>query len=275
MEFNLKKILKALLFSSSQWLSIKDIQNVIVRYNKEMETSKLQNNELSKEFSQENSATNYENQATMQDLIKQVPTILTATQIREAIEEIKAQLIEDNDVYTLIQGPTGWKVALSEDYSQWVRLLRNDPKPQKLSQAALETLAIVAYRQPVTRAEVESIRGVNADGAINRLLDRELIYISGRADLPGRPLQYATNEKFLEYIGISSIDELPSSDVLSPKQISTWIKNANNPELFTDKEMGLSPSEIEIEENNAEDISQENIELDENATLEENIIEKK
>ncbi len=261
MEFNLKKILKALLFSSSQWLSIKDIQAVVVRYNKEMETSKLQNNELSEDFSQENSTINYENQATMLDLIKQVPTLLTATQIREAIEELQAQLIEDNDVYTLIQGAEGWKIAINDRYSRWVRLLRNEPKPQKLSQAALETLAVVAYRQPVTRAEIESIRGVNADGGINRLLDKELIFIAGRADLPGRPLQYATSSKFLEYIGISSLEELPSSDVLSPNQISQWIKKANNPELFTDKEMGLSPSEIEIDENIVENSeNSENIE---------------
>lgn len=242
MEFNLKKILKALLFSTSEWLSIKDIQGVITRYHKENEkpeaTAEKDPNVSEYETSPK------DGQTTMADLIAQVPTLLTATQIREAIEEIQAELLESQEVYNLIQGPQGWRMSISADYAEWVRLLRNDPKPQRLSQAALETLAIVAYRQPVTRAEIETIRGVNADGAINRLLDRELIIIKGRADLPGRPIQYSTSDKFLEFIGVSSLDELPASDVLSPNQISEWIKKANNPDLFDGKDMGLSPSEI-------------------------------
>lgn len=232
MEFNLKKILKALLFSTSEWLSIKDIQAVITRYHNEYDS----NNKLKSEESDDAKS---EEQSVMDDLISQVPTLLTATQIRESMEEISAELQNNGDVFILLQGPSGFRFSVNPNYAEWVRLLRNDPRPQKLTQAALETLAIIAYRQPVTRAEIEAIRGVNADSAISRLSDRELIVISGRADLPGRPLQYSTTSAFLEFIGITSIEELPASDVLNPNQISEWIKKASNPQQLKDEDVGL------------------------------------
>ncbi|MBR4598400.1 MAG: SMC-Scp complex subunit ScpB [Opitutales bacterium] len=171
--------------------------------------------------------------------MSQVPTLLTATQIREAMDEISGELESSGEVYKILQGPNGFKLAVSPDYAEWVRLLRNDPRPQKLTQAALETLAIIAYRQPVTRAEIEAIRGVNADSAIARLSDRDLIQITGRADLPGRPLQYGTTAAFLEFIGATSIEELPASDVLSPNQISEWIRRASNPHEIKNEDVGL------------------------------------
>ena len=105
----------------------------------------------------------------------------------------------------------------------------------------METLAIIAYRQPVTRTEIEAIRGVSADSALNRLLERELVYVVGRAELPGRPLQYGTTDAFLEYCAIISLEELPSSDVLSPNQITEWIRSATMPdEEISDKDVGLA-----------------------------------
>lgn len=237
MEFNLKKILKALLFSTGEWLSIKDIQAVITRYHEQNEKSKA------KEPSEFDDRSDDETQSVMDELIAQVPTLLTATQIREAMEEISAELDRGGEVYALLQGPNGFRLTVAPAYCEWVRLLRNDPRPQKLSQAALETLAIISYRQPVTRAEIEAIRGVNADSAIARLSDKELIRITGRADLPGRPLQYGTTDMFLEFIGLSSLEELPASDVLSPNQISEWIKRASNPYIMKNADMGLPPSE--------------------------------
>ena len=126
-----------------------------------------------------------------------------------------------------------------------MRLLRNDPRPQKLTRAALETLAIIAYRQPVTRAEIEAIRGVNADSAITRLTEKELIFISGRADLPGRPVQFSTTSNFLDFIGVNSIEELPASDVLSPNQISEWIRRASSPQEIKEKDVGLPDNDAE------------------------------
>lgn len=241
MQFNLKKILKALLFSTSEWLSIKDIQSVIARYHEENERfdSEEEAAEGPEPAGAEPPSGEPGEQALMKDLMAQVPTLLTATQIREAMDEIAGELQETGEVYKLLQGPNGFRLSISPDYADWVRLLRNDPRPQKLKQAALETLAIIAYRQPVTRAEIEAIRGVNADSAIARLTDRDLIYIVGRADLPGRPLQYATTPHFLEFIGVTSIEELPASDVLSPNQISEWIRRASNPAAVKNEDVGL------------------------------------
>ena len=184
-------------------------------------------------------------QTEIEDIMSQVPTLLTATQIREAMEEIAGELEENGDVCRLLQSSSGFKLAISKDYADWVRLLRNDPRPQKLTRAALETLAIIAYRQPVTRAEIEAIRGVNADSAITRLTEKELIFISGRADLPGRPVQFSTTSNFLDFIGVNSIEELPASDVLSPNQISEWIRRASSPQEIKEKDVGLPDNDAE------------------------------
>lgn len=236
MEFNLKKILKALLFSTSEWLSIKDIQAVITRYHEENDKNRRE-----KEDAESGE------QGMIDEIMDQVPTLLTATQIREAMDAMSGEFEESGEVCKIMQGPNGFKLSVSPDYADWVRLLRNDPRPQKLTQAALETLAIIAYRQPVTRAEIEAIRGVNADSAIARLSDRELIQITGRADLPGRPLQYGTTSAFLEFIGVTSIEELPASDVLSPNQISEWIRRASNPKEIKNEDVGLSSESVGAE----------------------------
>jgi len=256
MGFNLKKILRALLFSTSDPLTIKDIQAVITRYHSELENAKKA---LAKNAEQNDSmiqmppepqldeprGENQAEQTEIEDIMSQVPTLLTATQIREAMEEIAGELEENGDVCRLLQSSSGFKLAISKDYADWVRLLRNDPRPQKLTRAALETLAIIAYRQPVTRAEIEAIRGVNADSAITRLTEKELIFISGRADLPGRPVQFSTTSNFLDFIGVNSIEELPASDVLSPNQISEWIRRASSPQGIKEKDVGLPDNDAE------------------------------
>ena len=256
MGFNLKKILRALLFSTSDPLTIKDIQAVVTRYHSELENAKkalAKNAEQSDSIIQmppdpqldEPRGENSVEQTEIEDIMSQVPTLLTATQIREAMEEIAGELEENGDVCRLLQSSSGFKLAISKDYADWVRLLRNDPRPQKLTRAALETLAIIAYRQPVTRAEIEAIRGVNADSAITRLTEKELIFISGRADLPGRPVQFSTTSNFLDFIGVNSIEELPASDVLSPNQISEWIRRASSPQEIKEKDVGLPDNDAE------------------------------
>jgi len=157
----------------------------------------------------------------------------------------------------LIEGPTGFRLVTHPRFGRWIRILRDEPPPVKLTQSAIETLAIVAYRQPVTRTEIETVRGVSAEAGINKLLERELIYIVGRADLPGRPLQYGTTDRFLEFVGVKSLVELPSSDVLSPRQIDEWLKTAINPKPVTDAEMGLPLEEGEGASPNFEPVSVE------------------
>lgn len=236
MEFNLKKIIKALLLSTSESVSIKDIQKVVQRYHAQAASA---TSEERPEGAPPEVATPAPVQEVIQDIIDQVPTLLTATQIREAVDALEAEMREANDSCRILQGPEGFRLVISPAYSDWVRLLRGEPRPQRLSAAALETLSIVAYRQPVTRSEMEAIRGVSVDSALQRLQELELVAVTGRADLPGRPIQYGTTDKFLDFAGLRTLGELPASDVLSPAQISEWIARATTPVQVGDAEMGL------------------------------------
>jgi segregation and condensation protein B len=237
MEFDLKKTLLALLHSTNEPLSTKDVQAVITRYHDQAEQMLAEQEE---EGSESGSA-DEDGQGIMRDLLEQVPSLLTSAQIRDTMESITEDLKESESVFRLQEGPNGYRLSIAPRYADWVRLLRDEPRPQRLSPAAMETLSIVAYRQPVTRAEIEAIRGVSADSALNKLLERELVFVVGRAELPGRPLQYGTTDTFLEYCGIKSLEELPSSDVLSPNQITEWIRSATMPEEeISDKDVGLA-----------------------------------
>jgi segregation and condensation protein B len=191
------------------------------------------------------------------ELYQEVPSLITATQIREAMTALATELRAANDIYLLIEGPNGFRVVTHPRFARWIRILRDEPTPVKLSQSALETLAIIAYRQPVTRTEIETIRGVSAEAGLNKLLDRELVYIVGRADLPGRPLQYGSTDKFLDFVGVKSLVELPASDVLSPRQIDEWLKNAIHARPPSDAEMGLPLEEGEGPSPNREPVEVE------------------
>lgn len=232
MAFDLKRILQALLFSSSEALTVKDIQAVITRYHQQAVA------EGDEEDGEENDP---------DENGEGIPSLVTATQIREAMEAVQKELDESAEVFQLTEAHNGYRLVVRAEFAPWVRCLRGDPKPARLSQAALETLAIIAYRQPTTRAEIESIRGVSADGAINRLLERELIEVKGRAELPGRPIQYGVTEKFFEFVGVKSLEELPASDVLSPRQIDEWIQKAAGAEAISDKEVGLAEESADKE----------------------------
>ena len=135
-------------------------------------------------------------------------------QIVAALEDLRAGLEQAGSPFCLVEGASGWGFVTHPDYALWVRQLYPEAKPARLSGPALETLAIVAYRQPVTRADVEAVRGVAVDGVMQVLLDRGLVKIAGRADLPGRPLLYSTTAYFLEHFGLKSTGELPNADEL-------------------------------------------------------------
>ena len=239
MEFNLKKIIKALLLSTSEAVSIKDIQKVVQRYHAQAASESTEERPASEPGTEPAPPAAQPVQEVIQDIIDQVPTLLTATQIREAVDALEVEMRDANDACRILQGPEGFRLVISPVYADWVRLLRGEPRPQRLSPAALETLSIVAYRQPVTRPEMEAIRGVSVDSALNRLMELELVAVTGRADLPGRPIQYGTTDKFLDFTGLRTLGELPASDVLSPAQISEWIARATTPVAVTDADMGL------------------------------------
>jgi len=255
MAFHLKKVLKALLFSSSQPLSIKEIQETFARFHEqgtllaglkpdEPKAENVAGAAPGVEASPvggagETTETPAETPA-VDELYQGVPSLVTNAQIRETMDEIARELRAADDVCLLTETAQGFRLVTHPRFARWVRILRAEPQPVKLSQSAMETLAVIAYRQPVTRAEIEHIRGVSAEAGLNRLLERELIYIVGRAELPGRPIQYGTTDAFLEYIGARSLDELPASDVLSRRQIDEWLQNAMSTAHPSDRDMGLS-----------------------------------
>ena len=108
-----------------------------------------------------------------------------------------------------------WQFVTQPEFSPWLKALVGvKARPSRLSQAALETLAIIAYRQPVTRAEVEQVRGVNVDGTMQTILERGLVEQSGRAEVVGRPALYSTTPSFLEYFGLRGLEDLPAADEL-------------------------------------------------------------
>ena len=111
--------------------------------------------------------------------------------------------------------PGAWQFVTQPEYAPWLKALVGQKiRPPRLSQPALETLAIIAYRQPVTRAEVEQIRGVNVDGVMQTLMERGLVEAVGRAEVVGRPPTYGTTALFLEYFGLSGLGDLPAADEL-------------------------------------------------------------
>ncbi len=107
------------------------------------------------------------------------------------------------------------------DFAPWLRQLFPENRPARLSAPAVETLAIIAYRQPVTRADIEAVRGVAVDGVMQTLLDRGLVRIAGRAEVPGRPLLYETTQFFMEHFGLKTLDELPNAHELRKVELPT------------------------------------------------------
>lgn len=282
MAFNLKKVLKAWLLSTNQPLSIKDVQGALTRFHHQASSLPILESEGEASIEAPVAGDGPAREPTTApepivaeavlaeaeeaaaapapadepaevaveishdrdpELYIDVPSLITATQIREAMDAIADDLRAADEGVVLIEGNAGFRLVTHPKFGRWVRILRQEPPPVKLSQSSIETLAVIAYRQPVTRGEIETIRGVSAEAGVNKLLERELIYITGRADSPGRPIQYGTTDQFLEFIGVKSLDELPASDVLSSRQIDEWLKNSSTAHKPNDHDMGLDEEE--------------------------------
>jgi len=140
-------------------------------------------------------------------------------EVAAAIEDLKIDYIQQQRAIQIVEQVNGWGMVTSRETAEVVRQLYPEARPTRLSGPALETLAIVAYRQPVTRADIEAVRGVAIDGVMQVLLDRSLVKIAGRAELPGRPLLYETTEYFLQHFGLRTTDELPNVDELRRVQL--------------------------------------------------------
>lgn len=135
-------------------------------------------------------------------------------EVAAALEQLKIEYIEQKRAFQLVEKAEGWQLVSDPAYAPWVRQLFPALKPARLTPPSLETLAIVAYRQPITRADVEAVRGVAVDGVLQSLMERGLVKIAGRAELPGRPLLYETTQFFLEHFGLRDLDELPNAEEL-------------------------------------------------------------
>ena len=183
----LKHILEALLFSAQKPLSLKELREVFA-----------------------GAVEHAEGDETARSLAKVKDSELTL-----ALE----QLADDHDQarrsYRLVCVAGAWQFVTRPEYAPWLKaLVGRKVRPPRLSQPALETVAIIAYRQPLTRAEIEQVRGVNVDGVMQTLLERGLVEQVGRAEVVGRPMTYGTTALFLEYFGLRGLEDLPAADEL-------------------------------------------------------------
>jgi segregation and condensation protein B len=140
-------------------------------------------------------------------------------EVAAALEQLKIDYVQQGRAFQLMEKADGWQLVTDPVYASWVRQLFPGPKPARLSAPALETLAIIAYRQPITRADVEAVRGVTIDSVLQTLMERGLVKISGRAEIPGRPLLYETTQLFLEHFGLRNLDELPNAEELRKRYL--------------------------------------------------------
>jgi segregation and condensation protein B len=150
-----------------------------------------------------------------------------------ALEQLKIDCIEQQRAFQLNEKADGWQLVTDPKFAQWVRQLFPAPKPARLSAPALETLAIIAYRQPITRADVEAVRGVNIDGVLQTLMERGLVKIAGRAEIPGRPLLYETTQFFLDHFGLRNLDELPNVEELRARHLPKAPRPTSEPSAST------------------------------------------
>lgn len=149
----------------------------------------------------------------MKDIINEEKTETGVTadirNIEKAVNELIEKYSSDEYSFNIIQLAGSYRYATKREYAPWLAKLNKEKLKRRLSQSALETLAIIAYNQPITKGEIEAVRGVNVDYIIGSLLEKDLITIKGRAEVLGRPMLYGTTDNLLEYLGVNAIEDLP------------------------------------------------------------------
>jgi segregation and condensation protein B len=186
---NLSQVVEALLFGAQKPLSARELATAIKSAGSEDELSP---NEFAK---------------------------VTEADVAAALEQLKLEYTEQGRAFQLLEKAEGWQIGSDPRFAQWVRQLFPAVKPTRLTPPALETLAIIAYRQPITRADVEAVRGVAIESVLQTLMERGLVRIAGRAEIPGRPLLYETTQFFLEHFGLKNLDELPNAEELKRREL--------------------------------------------------------
>ncbi len=183
----LKLILESVLFSAQKPLSMKELREVLAS---------------APEHAQAN------------DTVRALKKV-RESELTTALEQLANEHEQAQRSYRLVCVAGSWQFVTQPEYAPWLKaLVGHRIRPPRLSQPALETLAILAYRQPVTRAEIEQVRGVTVDGVMQTLVERGLVEQVGRADVVGRPMTYGTTAVFLEYFGLRSLEDLPAADEL-------------------------------------------------------------
>jgi segregation and condensation protein B len=147
------------------------------------------------------------------DKLKSILERVETKEIKSALQVLCDQYDARGGGFTLCEVAGGWQLRSRPEYNEWIKRMLQ-PSPQRLSKPALETLAIIAYNQPIIRADIEHIRGVDCGGVLRQLMERKLVRVLGRKEIPGRPLIYATTKLFLELFGLKDLKDLPS-----PKEI--------------------------------------------------------
>ncbi len=166
--------------------------------------------------------------------IKNVLDNLDNAEIQAIVKELSTEYEQSNRGMRIIEVAGGFRIVTAPNLAPFLKKLYKARHVDRLSKPALETLAIIAYKQPITRSEIESIRNVNIDGMMGNLLERNLVRIVGRRKTPGRPKVYGTTRQFLEHFGLKSLEELP--------KIDDFVKNAEKQEIIAE---GLDMAEEE------------------------------
>lgn len=177
----------------------------------------------------------------------------TLDQVEAAIEGIREKYNAEFYPFEVKASGGGWQFLTKKEFYKTVAQINGDKFLKRLSTATLETLAIIAYKQPITKGEMEAIRGVNCDYAVQKLLEKELIVISGRNEkLPGHPLVYSTSRTFMDYFGINSVEDLPKlkeiipDEIIMPTQVNENYEASE--EMEQEEQVTITEEQTEIEE---------------------------
>ena len=235
------QIVEALIFAAPDPISAQEISKAVRRACDEKDEAVAKANQLGENEEDDGSEILTADPAISDDWRR-----VTPSQVEKIIDELAELYSETGRAQQLIEGPSGWKFVTRPEYAEWVRALLPEMRPERLSPPALETLAIIAYRQPITKADIEAIRGVSVDGVLQKVIDRSLIKIGGRADLPGKPLLYETTDFFLEHFGVKDLEDLPNSDELRTVELPTATEESDEGES---NEQQLPLEGMEAEEN--------------------------
>jgi len=180
----------------------------------------------------------------------------------EAVEEAVRLLKYDYDTnergFMIIDIDDGYQICSRPEYYNYIQIILGDQRRQALSNAAMEALAIIAYKQPITRGQIEYIRGVNSDSAVNRLVERGLIEECGRLDAPGRPVLYRTTQGFLRCFGLSTPKDLPELDMskLSPEYEQLALDMEENTEIEGQEQLADLPDDVTVQTENVEGLTE-------------------